>query len=106
MDLRGLVINKPVNPEHGYSTGRYERNWNTLYVGGLPVEWNEPQVGWQRLPYAVVALALPCAAEAACATQAAPALCFRIALPIAASLALCCQHHCQPHCQPRQLLLT
>jgi hypothetical protein len=25
-------------------TGRYERNWNTLYVGGLPMDWGEMQV--------------------------------------------------------------
>lgn len=46
IDTRGLIINKPAGEINmQFQGGRYERNWNTLYVGGLPMEWGEQQVG-------------------------------------------------------------
>lgn len=50
IDLRGLVMVKQAGAVGGGEqgmlvTGRYERNWNTLYVGGLPMDWGEMQVG-------------------------------------------------------------
>uniref|UniRef100_A0A383WF83 RRM domain-containing protein n=1 Tax=Tetradesmus obliquus TaxID=3088 RepID=A0A383WF83_TETOB len=53
VDLRGLIMVKQAGAggiggsgaEAGLPiTGRYERNWNTLYVGGLPMDWGEMQV--------------------------------------------------------------
>lgn len=45
IDLRGLIISKQAVEAAAYAQqGRYERNWNTLYVGGLPMEWGEQQV--------------------------------------------------------------
>jgi hypothetical protein len=49
IDLRGLTMVKQAGVggigEMGMPiTGRYERNWNTLYVGGLPMDWGEMQV--------------------------------------------------------------
>jgi hypothetical protein len=51
IDLRGLVMVKQAGAGAGAAgemgmpvTGRYERNWNTLYVGGLPMDWGEMQV--------------------------------------------------------------
>jgi hypothetical protein len=53
IDLRGLVMVKQAGTALGVGaegtpgmpiTGRYERNWNTLYVGGLPMDWGEMQV--------------------------------------------------------------
>ena len=53
VDLRGLIMFKQAGAggiggsgaEAGLPiTGRYERNWNTLYVGGLPMDWGEMQV--------------------------------------------------------------
>eukprot|EP00879_Flechtneria_rotunda_P003115 GHRR01003336.1.p1 GENE.GHRR01003336.1~~GHRR01003336.1.p1 ORF type:complete len:663 (+),score=233.19 GHRR01003336.1:96-2084(+) len=42
MDYSQVVIQKP---QTGILyEGRYERNWNTLYVGGLPMDWPEQQV--------------------------------------------------------------
>lgn len=44
IDLRGLIISKQADVSNPTQQGRYERNWNTLYVGGLPLEWGEDQV--------------------------------------------------------------
>jgi hypothetical protein len=55
IDLRGLTMIQ--QPSQGLTaigeggmpiTGRYERNWNTLYVGGLPMDWAEMQVGQSK----------------------------------------------------------
>jgi hypothetical protein len=56
IDLRGLVMVKQAGAgavgEMGMPiTGRYERNWNTLYVGGLPMDWGEMQVRGVRTGY-------------------------------------------------------
>lgn len=50
MDLSKVNINKPPAPAAAAAAGagdqgKYEATHNTLYIGGLPVEWNNDQVG-------------------------------------------------------------
>lgn len=44
IDLHALIVRKAPGTGDSFAQGRYERNWNTLYVGGLPMEWGEQQV--------------------------------------------------------------
>lgn len=54
MDLSKVNINKPPTPAAAAGAagagdqGKYEATFNTLYIGGLPVEWNNDQVGRAR----------------------------------------------------------
>eukprot|EP00775_Hariotina_reticulata_P003165 gene3165-3443_t len=49
IDLAALGIAKNEERMGPEVPGRYERNWNTIYVGNLPHDWSEPQVKYFKL---------------------------------------------------------